>query len=134
MADVANESAVKPAGKAKVYYNSACPVCKAGIQYQQRKLGAACDDVEWIDVHARNEAASELNRDLELVRERLHVVDEAGGLHVGADAFAELWSKTPGQSAWARVVRAPGIRSVSRWMYNGFAALLYRWNRIKGRW
>ncbi|HSC15429.1 MAG TPA: DUF393 domain-containing protein [Gammaproteobacteria bacterium] len=134
MADVANESAVKPAGKAKVYYNSACPVCNAGIQYQQRKLGAACDDVEWIDVHARNEAASELNRDLELVRERLHVVDEAGGLHVGADAFAELWSKTPGQSAWARVVRAPGIRSLSRWMYNGFAALLYRWNRINGRW
>ena len=134
MADVASQSAVKPAGKAKVYYNSACPVCSAGIRYQQRKLGAACDDVEWIDVHARNEAACEVNRDLELVRERLHVVDEAGGLHVGADAFAELWSKTPGQGAWARVVRAPGVRSLSRWLYNGFAALLYRWNRINGRW
>ena len=120
--------------KTKVYYNSACPVCKAGIEFQQRKLGEASEGVEWIDVHRYNEAACEVNPDLELVRERLHVVDETGGVHVGADAFAELWSKTPGQNAWARIVRAPGIRPLSRWLYNGFAALLYRWNRINRRW
>ena len=120
--------------KTKVYYNSACPVCKAGIRYQQRKLGDASAHVEWIDVHSHNEAACEVNPDLEFVRERLHVVDEAGGLHVGADAFAELWSKTPGQSALARTARIPGLRSLWRWVYNGFAGLLYRWNRINRRW
>ena len=121
-------------GKTKVYYNSACPVCNAGIEYQQRKLGDSSDEIEWIDVHSRNEAVCELNQDLEAVRERLHVVDEAGELHVGADAFAELWSKTPGQSAWARVARVPGLRPVWRALYNGFAALLYRWNRINRHW
>jgi predicted DCC family thiol-disulfide oxidoreductase YuxK len=129
-----DEGAQHDAGKTKVYYNSACPVCKAGIEYQQRKLGAAAGDVEWIDVHMRNEAACDVNPDLEFVRERLHVVDEAGGLHVGAEAFAELWRKTPGQNAWARIVRTPVIRPLSRWLYNGFAALLYRWNRINRRW
>ena len=120
--------------KTKVYYNSACPVCNAGIQYQQRRLGEQSEDVEWIDVHKDNAAACDVNPDLELVRERLHVVDEEGGLHVGAEAFAALWSKTPGQAAWARIVRTPGIRPLSRWLYNGFAALLYRWNRINRRW
>lgn len=123
-----------PPRKTKVYYNSACPVCNAGIRYQQRKLGAASDDIEWIDVHSRNEAACEVNPDLELVRERLHVVDGDGDVHVGAEAFAELWSKTPGQSALARVARVPGLRHVWRWLYNLFAALLYRWNRFNGRW
>jgi predicted DCC family thiol-disulfide oxidoreductase YuxK len=121
-------------GKTKVYYNSACPVCNAGIEYQQRKLGDSSDEIEWIDVHSRNEAVCDLNQDLEAVRERLHVVDEAGELHVGADAFAELWSKTPGQGAWARVARVPGLRRVWRALYNGFAALLYRWNRINRHW
>ena len=120
--------------KTKVYYNSACPVCKAGIAYQQRKLGDAGDEIEWIDVHSRNEAVCDLKQSLEAVRERLHVVDEAGDLHVGADAFAELWSKTPGQSAWARISRTRGLRLLSSALYNGFAALLYKWNRINRRW
>jgi predicted DCC family thiol-disulfide oxidoreductase YuxK len=134
MGDVAEPRAVKPLAKTKVYYNSACPVCNAGIRYQQRKLGTASDDVEWIDVHSRNEAACDVNPDLEVVRERLHVVDNEGDLHVGADAFAELWSKTPGQTAWARIARTPGLRIFGQGIYNGFAALLYRWNRINRRW
>ncbi|MGH8195964.1 MAG: DCC1-like thiol-disulfide oxidoreductase family protein [Woeseiaceae bacterium] len=68
------------------------------------------------------------------MRERLHVVDEAGVVHVGSDAFAELWSKTPDQRSLARIVRAPVLGSCSRLLYNVFAALLYRWNRTKGRW
>jgi len=120
--------------KTKVYYNSACPVCSAGIEYQQRKLGDASAEIEWIDVHSDNGAVCDIGADLEFVRKRLHVVGEDGALHVGADAFAELWSKTPEQSTWARVARLPGLRHVWRGLYNGFAALLYRWNRSKRRW
>lgn len=120
--------------KTKVYYNSACPVCNAGIAYQRRKLGDASTEIEWIDVHNDNAAVCEIGADLEFVRERLHVLDEDGALHVGADAFAEIWSNTPGQSALARVARVPGLRQAWRGLYNGFAALLYRWNRLKRRW
>jgi predicted DCC family thiol-disulfide oxidoreductase YuxK len=120
--------------KTKVYYNSACPVCDAGIAYQKRKLSACDEEIEWIDVHADNKAVSEIASDLEFVRERLHVVDEAGSIHVGSEAFAELWSRTPKQRAFARLARAPLLRPVARWLYNAFAALLYRWNRMKGRW
>ena len=120
--------------KTKVYYNSACPVCDAGIRHQKGKLDGCSADIEWVDVHATHSAASEVSADLEFVRERLHVKDEAGNVHVGWDAFAELWSRTPGQRALAAVARAPGLRSVFRWSYNGFAALLYRWNRWHRRW
>ena len=120
--------------KMKVYYNSACPVCDAGIEYQRRKLGNSAAEVEWIDVHCSNEAAAEVASDLEFVRERLHVVDEEGTLHVGSEAFAELWGRTRGQRALAKLVRVPGIRTLSRWLYNGFARLLYWWNRKNLRW
>lgn len=118
----------------KVYFNSACPVCNAGIKHQQKKLGQDATDVEWIDVHSSNDAVKDIGVDLEFVRERLHVVDEEGEVHVGAEAFAELWQRTPGQSFLARVVRVPGIRQLSGWLYNGFARLLYRWNRMRRRW
>jgi len=120
--------------KTRVYYNSACPVCNAGITHQQRKLSGCDADVEWIDVHSNNEAVCEIGAELEFVRERLHVVDEAGTVHVGSDAFAELWNRTPGQGFLARLARAPILRTFSRLLYNVFAALLYRWNRMKGRW
>lgn len=120
--------------RTRVYYNSACPVCDAGIKYQQGKLKGCDEDIEWIDVHEHNEAASDVNPDLEFVRERLHVVDKSGEIHVGSEAFAELWEKTPGQSNLARLVRAPLLRPLFRYLYNGFAALLYRWNRLCKRW
>ena len=120
--------------KTRVYYNSACPVCNAGIRYQRRKLENSADEVEWIDVHRSNEAATDVASNLEFVRERLHVVDEKGTVHVGSEAFAELWGKTEGQRALSRLVRVRGIRTLSRWLYNGFARLLYWWNRKNQRW
>ena len=120
--------------KTKVYFNSACPVCDAGIKYQRRKLKGCSNEIEWIDVHSSNEAAVEVGADLEFVRERLHVVDEAGTVHVGSEAFAVLWQKTPGQMMLARLVQMPGLRALSNWLYNAFARLLYRWNRLKRRW
>ena len=119
--------------KTKVYYNSACPVCNAGIKYQQRKADRE-SEIEWIDVHRRNEAASDVHADLEFVRERLHVMDEIGNVHIGSEAFAELWSKTPGQQLLGRLARTPALRALFRWVYNGFAAGLYRWNCLKKRW
>ena len=120
--------------KTKVYYNSACPVCNAGIKYQRRKLENSAAEVDWIDVHCSNEAAADVASDLEFVRERLHVVDEEGTLHVGSEAFAELWGRTRGQRALSKLIRVPGIRTLSRWLYNGFARLLYWWNRKNLRW
>ena len=120
--------------KTKVYFNSACPVCAAGIKQQRRKLQGCDVEVEWIDVHSHNEAVTQIEADLEFVRERLHVVDEDGTTQVGSKAFSALWKLTPGQRRLAQASDLPIVRDLFRWSYNGFAAVLYRWNRLKGRW
>jgi predicted DCC family thiol-disulfide oxidoreductase YuxK len=95
----------------------------------------ACNvDVEWIDIHRDPGRLEEIGASQEFVRERLHVVDDAGVVHVGAAAFGALWSKAPQLRALARLLRMPVIRGVVSLAYNVFAAGLYRWNRWRGRW
>jgi predicted DCC family thiol-disulfide oxidoreductase YuxK len=90
----------------------------------------ACNaDVEWIDIHRNPERVAETGANREFVRERLHVVDDAGVMRVGAQAFGALWSQTPRQRLLAKMIRAPGIGALTSGAYNVFAAGLYRWNR-----
>jgi predicted DCC family thiol-disulfide oxidoreductase YuxK len=121
--------------KLKVFYNSACPVCKAGIDGQRQRMQAdgSCP-VEWIDVHQQPDACAELDTPLEQVRERLYLKDESGRIAIGVDAFAELFQRTPGQRWLGRLLEAPGLRLLARWSYNLFARALYRWNRWLKHW
>ena len=120
--------------KTKVYYNGACPVCAAGISRQRRQLAGRETQFEWIDVDTDNAAVRGIDAGLEFVRERLHVVDDAGEIHVGAAAFTALWKLTPGQRTIGWFSQLPILRTVLRWVYNAFAAGLYRWNRRHNRW
>lgn len=118
--------------RVKVYYNSACPVCNAGIESQKRKMEGCT--VEWKDVHSDNSLVNEIGYDLESVRERLHVVDEQGNVLVGFDAFIEIWRNSPEEKWKAGVFGLPVIRHIGRLAYNLFAAALYKWNRARKRW
>jgi predicted DCC family thiol-disulfide oxidoreductase YuxK len=112
-----------------VYYNSACPVCDAGIRGQRERMQGC--QVEWVDVHTRPEVAAELGIGLEDLRERLHVRD-AAGMHIGDRAFAALWRRTPGQRWLAWLPRLFGWLTSP--LYKLAARLLYRWNRRRGHW
>ena len=121
-------------GELKVYYNSACPVCNAGIRGQKQRMNDCPVDIQWIDIHSRPDALKEIGAQQELVRERLHVVDEKGEVRVGAEAFRALWAHAPGQGVLARLTGLPLLNLLSNWAYNAFAALLYAWNRANRRW
>lgn len=118
--------------KIKVYYNSACPVCDAGITAQKDKM-AACA-IQWRDVNSDVQARSEISAELEFVRERLHAIDEHGNLKVGIEAFEVIWRHSPNERWKARFIALPLIKPVSTVAYNIFAKLLYRWNIKKGHW
>lgn len=119
-------------GEIKVYYNSACPVCDAGISAQKDKM-AACA-VQWKDVNSDVQARSEIPAELEFVRERLHAIDEDGNLKVGIDAFEVIWRHSPNEQWKATLIALPIIKPISALAYNLFAKLLYRWNISKGHW
>ena len=119
----------------KVYYNSACPVCKAGIEKQQCRMALSSPTaVEWLDVHAHPEHVLDIGTDLEGVRERLHVIDGAGTVHVGMSAAVALFAATPGQRWLGQVLKWPMVRGLSTLTYNSFARLLYRWNLARRHW
>lgn len=119
--------------KTRVYYNSACPVCNAGIGAERRRMAACNADVEWIDIHRDPGRLQEIGASQEFVRKRLHVVDSTGAVRVGADAFGALWIQSQ-MRPLATLLRMPVIATIARSAYNVFAAGLYRWNRWRGRW
>jgi predicted DCC family thiol-disulfide oxidoreductase YuxK len=92
------------------------------------------NNIDWVDVHVQPDSTNEIHADLETVRERLHVKNADGSVLVGTDAFAALFERTNGQRTLGRMLKIAGIRSLSQIAYNAFARILYRWNRIKGRW
>ena len=123
--------------KLEVYYNSACPVCDAGIKESRTRV--AVDAVAWKDIATDkglvdNNLVCEIGAELDKVRHSLHVRDEMGAVFVGADAVARLMLETPGQAWLGRLLMTPALRPIARWLYDRFADRLYAWNRKHGRW
>ncbi|MBL8711017.1 MAG: DUF393 domain-containing protein [Rhodospirillaceae bacterium] len=120
--------------KLEIFYNSACPVCAAGIRDQRDRMTEQGADAAWKDVAMDNNLVCEIGADLDKVRHSLHVRDEAGTVYVGADAIARLMLETRGQKWLGRFMMSRPMRPFSRWFYDRFADRLYAWNRKHGRW
>ena len=120
----------------RVYYNSACPVCRAGVDNQRDRMRGVDTgrDIEWCDIVKNPEALDGPGIGIDEVRRKLHVEDEQGRLHIGTDAFSALWLETPGRRWLGRMMTLPGLSQLSRWAYDRFADALYAWNRRQGRW
>ena len=119
-----------------VWYNTRCPVCDAGIDWQRNKLLALVKSgrVAFKDINEEPEALSAFGADVDDVRRRLHATDAAGRLIVGADVAIAVWKVTPGERWLACVFGNPLMLPVTRFAYDRFADLLYAWNRRNGRW
>jgi predicted DCC family thiol-disulfide oxidoreductase YuxK len=116
----------------KVYYNSACPVCNAGITSQRDKM-ASCQ-VQWKDINSDATAIHEIPSELEFARERLHAIDENGVLKIGLEAFEVIWRHSPKERWKPKVISLPVVKPILILVYNLFARLLYAWNVKRGHW
>jgi predicted DCC family thiol-disulfide oxidoreductase YuxK len=125
-----------PQDKLVVWYNTRCPVCSAGIDFQRSRLLAAvrAGSIEFRDINLDPDALAGYGVSLEDIRRRLHATDAAGHLLVGADVAIAIWRRTPGQGWLASLVGNPVMRQLNRVLYDRFADLLYAWNRRKGHW
>lgn len=122
--------------KLTVWYNTKCPVCNGGIEWQRSRLvrAARSGAVEFRDINLEPDALARFGAGVEDVRRRLHAVDAEGHLHRGIDCAIEIWLRTPGH-AWAgHLLGLPVIHQIARFAYDRFADLLYAWNRQKGHW
>ena len=82
-----------------VWYNTRCPVCNAGIDWQRNRLLAAvrAGTVDFKDINEQPDALAAFGASLDDIRRRLHAADQAGRLIVGADVAIEIWRRTPGE-------------------------------------
>ena len=119
-----------------VWYNTKCPVCNGGINWQNNRLvrAARAGAIEFRDINLEPDALTAFGADIEDVRRRLHGRDAEGRLFVGADCAIEIWRRTPGDAWIARLLGLPLVRALTRFGYDRFADILYAWNRRKGHW
>ena len=119
-----------------VWYNTKCPICNGGINWQRSRLVRAAHDgvIAFRDINLELNALSRYSATVADVRRRLHGVDATGRLYVGADCAIEIWRRTPGDVWPAGLLSLPFVRPVARFVYDRFADALYAWNCWKGHW
>jgi predicted DCC family thiol-disulfide oxidoreductase YuxK len=119
-----------------VWYNTRCPVCDAGIDWQRNKLLAAvrAGTVSFKDINEQPDALAAYGAAVDDVRRRLHATDEAGRLIVGADVAILMWRITAGQGWLASLLGNRMVLPATRFAYDRFADALFAWNKWKGHW
>jgi predicted DCC family thiol-disulfide oxidoreductase YuxK len=122
--------------KLTVWYNTKCPVCNTGIEWQRNRLvrAARAGLIEFRDINLKPDALSRVGASVDDVRRRIHATDAEGRLLVGADCAIAIWLATPGDVWLGRLLGLPVVRQIARVAYDRFADGLYAWNRRKGRW
>ena len=125
-----------PAPHLTIYYNTRCPVCDAGIDWQRNKLIALVKsgEISFRDINQEPDALAAYGANVDDVRRRLHAVDQDGHLIVGADVAIAIWRRTPGEGWLASMTGNPVMLPITRFAYDRFADLLFAWNKRKGRW
>lgn len=125
-----------PMPQLTVWYNTRCPVCDAGIDWQRNKLVALARSgrVAFRDINAEPDALAGFGAGVDDVRRRLHATDEEGRLIVGADVALALWRLTPGEGWLAALLGNRVMRPVTRFGYDRFADGLFAWNKWRGHW
>jgi predicted DCC family thiol-disulfide oxidoreductase YuxK len=122
--------------KLTVWYNTKCPVCNVGIDWQHDRLvrAARSGAIDFRDINLEPEALSAFGIGVNDVRRRLHAVDTENRLYSGIDCAIAIWRRTPGDSWLGRLLGLPVIRPIAGVAYDRFADVLYAWNHWKGRW
>lgn len=130
-----------------VYYDGACPLCRAEIGHYRRCRGA--DRLAFVDV-APDVPGQELGSGQELglgqelgpgqglgpgldraaARRRFHVRDADGRLRSGASAFARLWSVLPGWRWLGLLAGLPLVLPLAEAAYRAFLPLRPRLARL----
>ena len=102
-----------------VVYNDTCPICSREVEAYRRASRKAGLPLGFEGLSDTDPERFGLTRDQ--AARRFHVVKD-GTLYDGMDAFALVWDALPKTRWLARLVRLPGIRGLTRLLYDRLAA------------
>lgn len=119
-----------PENKLIVYYDGACPRCRADRRRYERMAGKKGKSVQWVDITGRDDELTQMGIDPERALRELHVRDADGHIHRELDAYILLMRRTWLLRPLAWLIGLPGIRGLlSRWYHAWVARRL----RASGR-
>jgi predicted DCC family thiol-disulfide oxidoreductase YuxK len=133
------ESASAPraeSGAIIVCYNSACPVCRAGMERYQRIAAASARPLPlgWRDINVAPELFRRHGISFDMAMRRLYAFDGERMLR-GIDVIVAIWRRLPGWRRWLGAVA--GFRLVRPLAWFAYEALvsypIYRWSRARWR-
>lgn len=101
-----------------VFYDGACPLCRAEIGIYQHCQGV--DRVAFVDVASASAGNVAPGLDRSEALARFHVKHADGRLISGAAGFTALWAVLPGWQWLSRLMRVPGMLTITEYTYRGF--------------
>ncbi len=113
-----------PARAAEVFFDGACPLCRAEIATYRRMRGA--EAIAWRDA-AGGEAPPEIDRAAALAR--FHVRRADGALVSGFRAFMAVWRANPRLAPLARLLDRRPFRWIGEGAYRAFLRVRPLWRR-----
>ena len=122
----ASLNAADPARAAEVFFDGACPLCRAEIAAYRRMDGAG--SIRWCDASA-GDAPPEIGPEAALAR--FHVRRADGTLVSGFRAFLAVWRVTPRLAPLARLLDRPPFTWAGEGAYRLFLRVRPLW-RPKG--
>jgi predicted DCC family thiol-disulfide oxidoreductase YuxK len=114
----------KPYFPVRVFYDGSCSVCAAEIEHylrQDRDGRLVAVDISSPEFHAESFHIS-----LDAFMHEMHVIDNAGNVYRGVEAFRAIWQAFPASplyAALATMVSFPVINPVAHLLYKGFARI-----------
>lgn len=114
----------------EILYDPNCPVCDMEMNRYCRSAARAGLQWQFDDVAARPELLSSYLLDVQTARKRVYVLNDAGRMTSGMDALATIWAALPRWQVLARIVRLPGINTLTAVFYDLILApIIWRWNQ-----
>jgi predicted DCC family thiol-disulfide oxidoreductase YuxK len=106
-------------GPVVLIYDGECPVCRGAVDWIRAR--SRPDDIEFLSCHDQSLSERFPFLDKSACLKAAHLVLPDGRVLAGEQAAADLFMRLPGYAWLARVLRFPGVRTLSRVFYHGFA-------------
>ncbi|WP_044407327.1 thiol-disulfide oxidoreductase DCC family protein [Thiomicrospira microaerophila] len=110
-----------------VFYDGQCGLCSKEINHYKKIAPPGVFHWQDIATLSPNWLEQEGITQVELLK-HLHAKDDTGKMHVGVDAFLLMWRQLKRWRILAGIVSLPGIYTLTRQIYHGFAQ--WRFKRL----
>ena len=115
---------ITPSFPITVYFDGSCSVCAAEIEhYRRQDLNGR---LILIDISAPDFKPGVCGISLQAFMYELHVIDQAGVVYRGTEAFWAIWQAFPNSTLYGllgTIITLPLVKPLARLCYKGFAQM-----------